>query len=112
MVYALVDCLQDSEVERTQIPKGLWMVLIIALPYVGPIAWIIVAKVARPPGSGQTPPDGRGGSPWPGRRQRRPGTTAPDDDPEFLRRLAEEQARKRREEGRKSRDDGEPSQSG
>jgi len=100
MIYVLVDCAQDDEVERTQIPKGLWMVLVIVLPYVGPIAWLVVSKIARPRGGGRTGGGDGTGAPWPGRPQRRPGPSAPDDDSDFLRQLAEEQARKRREQGR------------
>jgi hypothetical protein len=88
MVYALVDCVQDEEVERTSLPKSLWLVLIVVLPVAGPLAWLVVAKIARPRQGG--PGSGRGST---GRRP-----VAPDDDPDFLRRLAEEQARRRRRE--------------
>lgn len=113
MVFALVDCAQDDDVERTQVPKVLWIAFIILLPYAGPIAWLVVGKIARPRQGGQTHPPS---SPWAGWGSRRPGSNrprprAPDDDPEFLHRLAEEQARKRREENRRQapKDDPNPS---
>jgi hypothetical protein len=88
MIYALVDCAQDDDVERTSVPKFLWIVLIIVLqPYIGPVAWLVTAKIGRPKAKAQG---------------RRPGPTAPDDDPEFLRKLDEEARRKRRE--RRERD--------
>jgi len=85
MIYALVDCVQDDEVERTSVPKLVWVVLIVLIsPYVGPLAWLIVAKVAKPRQNKR-----------PSRRQpTRP--LAPDDDPEFLRHLADEQLRRDR----------------
>jgi hypothetical protein len=85
MVYALIDCATDEDVERTSVPKALWMVLIILLPYIGSIAWIVVSKASRP--------DARRDRPG------RPGPVAPDDDPDFLRRLDEESRRRRREQG-------------
>jgi hypothetical protein len=94
-IYALVDCAQDDDVERTSVPKVLWMVLIILVSPVGPIAWLVVSKIARPRHGGRA----AGGSwPAPGRSPRRSGPVAPDDDPDFLRSLAEEQARRRREQ--------------
>ena len=84
MLYALVDCVVDEDVERTSVPKMLWVVMIVILPFAGALAWLIVAKIAKPR------PNRRS------RRSRPAGPTGPDDDPEFLRRLAEEQRRKNR----------------
>jgi hypothetical protein len=98
MVYALIDCAQDDEVERTSVPKSLWIVLIILVAYFGPISWLVVSKIARPRGgTGHPPPSRRGPA-------RRTGGGAPDDDPDFLRRLAEE-ARRRRGRGAKDGED-------
>ena len=86
MIYALVDCVQDDEVDRTAVPKPLWVLLIVLIfPYIGPLAWLIVAKVAKPRQNRR-----------PSRRQpTRP--LAPDDDPDFLRHLADEQLRRERQ---------------
>ncbi|MDR0432964.1 MAG: PLD nuclease N-terminal domain-containing protein [Bifidobacteriaceae bacterium] len=91
MIYALVDCVQDTDVERTSVPKPLWIAFIVILPYFGPIAWLVVAKIAKPglPRRSTGPHPPFGGSP------RRRGPTAPDDDPDFLRKLDERTKRRR-----------------
>ncbi|MCL2802677.1 MAG: PLD nuclease N-terminal domain-containing protein [Micrococcales bacterium] len=85
LLYALIDCVQDDEVERTSVPKLAWIAMIVLLtPYVGAIAWLLVAKIAKP----RRP------------RPRRPAAPlAPDDDPEFLRRIAEQQRKNRKPNG-------------
>lgn len=70
-VFALVDAVLTP---REQLPnKGRWVLGIIVLPIVGPLAWLTVGRRARR-GSG-----GSGGTPKP--------PVAPDDDPDFLRGL-------------------------
>jgi hypothetical protein len=73
-VYAVVDCIQTDDSRVRNLPKVLWILLVLLFPLVGPIAWLVAG---RPPG--QRP--GRGQSP-----QARP-PRGPDDDPDFLRRL-------------------------
>lgn len=115
-VYALVDLSSSDEDERGGIPKGLWVVLIVLLPFVGGIAWILVRRSQRSAtryGSGGRFAAGR---PGPGRR-RRSGPVAPDDDPEFLWRLEQEQRRQGRASGagggtRDAADDGSPTEPG
>ncbi|MDR1151357.1 MAG: PLD nuclease N-terminal domain-containing protein [Bifidobacteriaceae bacterium] len=92
MVYALVDLVQDSDVERTSVPKPLWIAFVVVLPYFGPIAWLVVAKIARP---GTRRRFGPARPPFPG-APRRGAAVAPDDDPEFLRKLDEKARRNRR----------------
>lgn len=72
-VYALIDCLQTDPAEIRGPRRLVWVLLIIFIPIVGPIAWIIA----------------RGGLPRRGRGGRRPTKppVAPDDNPEFLRQL-------------------------
>ena len=84
-VYALIDCIQTPDEKVRHIPKLGWIVLIVLIGVVGPIAWLIAGRE-------------RG----PGRALRRPAPPqpiAPDDDPDFLSRLADEARRNRREEG-------------
>jgi hypothetical protein len=98
MIYAIVDCAADDEVERTSVPKPLWIIIIILFPYVGALAWLAVAKIARPRA------DGRGGWGSVGTRPfrpRGPAPKAPDDDQQFLREWAADQARKERERRRR-----------
>ncbi len=70
-VFAVIDAILTP---REQLPGKVWWVLgIILLPVVGPLAWLAVGRRARR-GSG-----GSGGTPQP--------PVAPDDDPDFLRGL-------------------------
>jgi hypothetical protein len=92
MVYAVVDCAADDNVERFSVPKVLWIVFIILIPYAGPLAWLAASKIAKPK---NRPPGGA--------RPRRPGPLAPDDNPQYLRQLAEDQARRERERRRRER---------
>lgn len=91
-VYALVDLASSDDEDRGGIPKGLWVVLIVLLPFVGPIAWILVKRSHR-----SVPRYGTGGRPGAGSttpaRRRRNAPLAPDDDPEFLWRLEQQQRR-------------------
>ncbi len=69
-VYALVDCLLTR---RGAVPRRwAWVLLILLLPLIGPMAWLLLGRPRRQP---PKPP--------PGRDQ----PLAPDDDPDFLRRL-------------------------
>jgi hypothetical protein len=104
-LYALIDCLARDEEEIRVLPKVIWILIILLFTPLGPIVWFLAG---RPRASAQTagtgaPDDvvggyslgsgssaGRGGRPL-----------APDDDPEFLRRLEEQ----RREQQRKQRRD-------
>ena len=70
IVYALVDASQSRADRVRLMPRWLWMVAIVLLPGVGALGWYTLGR----PRSGG--PDG-------GRRR----TIAPDDDPDFLRKL-------------------------
>ncbi|HHU09376.1 MAG TPA: PLDc_N domain-containing protein [Intrasporangiaceae bacterium] len=71
-VYALVDCIQTDESQVRGIPKLFWIVLIVLVTFVGPIAWLIAGKERQFPGQ---------------RGPQRRGPLGPDDDPDFLRGL-------------------------
>lgn len=90
-IYALFDLYRSEPVERAGVQPLVWVVVIVVLPVVGPIAWIFVsttrraeAKAAGSPG--RTPIPGTPGR-SPLRPPRRTGPVAPDDDPDFLRHL-------------------------
>jgi Phospholipase_D-nuclease N-terminal len=91
MVVALIDCLSTDEYAVRSLPKVVWVFLILLFSPIGPIVWFVAG---RPQGQ----PAGRGGDWRPGRgfpeRERPRASMAPDDDPEFLRRVA----RSRRED--------------
>ena len=97
-VFALADCVQTQDDKVRGVPKWAWIVLIVLIPWVGPLTWLFVGK-ERSWGRGSS------GSPGP----RRDGPLAPDEDPEFLRKLDEDIRRERRE--RRERGEG-PDDSG
>ncbi|WP_265520522.1 PLD nuclease N-terminal domain-containing protein [Oerskovia flava] len=107
-VYAIADCASSEEDERGGVPKGLWFVLIIFLPLVGPVAWILVKRSQRTryaagggyPQRPGMPSSGRGSA-----KRRRRGPVAPDDDPDFLWRLEQERRRQERAAGGGTSDD-------
>lgn len=70
-VYALVEAAQTHPNSTRLMPRWLWFVAIVALPVVGPVGWF---ALGRPQAGGH-----HGGGSRPPR--------APDDDPDFLRRL-------------------------
>ncbi len=70
-VFAVIDAVLTP---KHQLPgKGWWVVGIILLPVIGPVAWLTVGRRARRASGG-----GRSGPVPP---------IAPDDDPDFLRGL-------------------------
>jgi len=79
-VYALVDLVQTDEEDVQGLPKLVWVLLIVLIWVIGPIAWLVAGKRGRRwlPGLLR---GGAGG----GAGHTRP--TAPDDDPDFLRGL-------------------------
>ena len=79
-VYAMVDLVQTKDEDVQGLPKLVWVLLIVLVWVVGPLAWLLAGSRSRTlPG---LLPRLDGPRPEPGRR-----TTAPDDDPEFLRGL-------------------------
>ena len=80
-VFALADCVQTEDEKIKGLPKWAWIVLIVLIPWVGPITWLFVGRERS---IGSEP-------------QRRRGPLAPDEDPDFLRRLDEDIRRERRE---------------
>ncbi len=89
-VYALIDCVRTDESQVKALPRSLWLIFIAFVPLVGPITWLVIGRQ-------------RADAPPPPRVQRPKGLVAPEDDPEFMRRLDEqrwrERMRKRREQG-------------
>jgi Phospholipase_D-nuclease N-terminal len=74
-IYAVVDCIQTDDGRVNYLPKIAWVVLIVLVPWVGPIAWLVVGRQ-------RSFPPGR----W---NPKRPvsGPRGPEDDPDFLRNL-------------------------
>ena len=71
-VYALVDCLQTEPAEVRGPRRAIWLLLIVVVPVLGPVAWLVSRPRQRP----------RGQAPRPITRP-----VAPDDNPDFLREI-------------------------
>ena len=106
VVVALIDCLSVEESEIRALPRVVWVFLILLFSPVGPIAWFVAGQPERAAVNG------------PARTASRSRPLAPDDDPEFLRRMSrsspedeemlrlwEADLRKREEELRKREED-------
>ncbi|MCA5894939.1 PLD nuclease N-terminal domain-containing protein [Isoptericola sp. NEAU-Y5] len=109
IVYAIVDVVQADDDDTGGLAKGVWIVIILFLPFAGSVAWIVVSQSARQRRrsargtgfpAGPTPP-----ATYPGRRrtwETEPSPVTPheggtdDDDPEL--RWLLEQARLQREQ--------------
>ncbi|MEU3606472.1 PLDc N-terminal domain-containing protein [Streptomyces sp. NPDC035033] len=78
LIYAFIDCLNTPEDEVKHLPKVVWVLVVLLFPLVGSVGWLATGKERRRAGS-------RGG---------RGGWVAPDDNPEFLKSLGQEQARR------------------
>ena len=109
-VYCIFDVIATDEALMRNLPKIVWLIIVIIIPDIGSLAWLLLG---RPPRAGYMPGDTSV------RPQARPGSqrlrsVAPDDDPAFLSRLGDEAQRlrsweddlKRREEELKRRDEG------
>lgn len=92
-IFALADCVQTADGKVRGLPKWAWIVLVVLIPWVGPITWLVVGKDRSQGTGGQ-----RGGGP------RRQGPLAPDEDPQFLRKLDEDIRRERRAKERELRE--------
>jgi hypothetical protein len=109
-LYCVLDVILSEAVLVRNLPKLTWLLLVLFVPLIGGIAWLVAGRPetagaapgshisrGRPPGYRYStrgnpvrPPTGR--SDVPGPRDRRalpPAPQGPDDDPEFLRDIAE-----------------------
>lgn len=113
IVVALIDCISTDEFAVRNLPKVVWVLLILLFSPIGPIVWFVAGRP-------QNHTVGRAGAWRPGNgfpegeRPRR--QLAPDDDPAFLQNLSAradqdllskwEADLKRREEELRRREDG------
>jgi hypothetical protein len=112
LVYCVLNIITTPEHQVRNLPKLLWLVLVIILPLIGGIAWLVAGR----PVSGGTRP---GGLPYKGNtggfpEYERPGRAVaqnPDDDEAFLRGLrqrADDQRRRAEEQARRLREEEQP----
>ncbi|MEU8706073.1 PLD nuclease N-terminal domain-containing protein [Streptomyces sp. NPDC048565] len=74
-IFAFIDCLNTPEKETKHLPKIAWVFIILLFWVVGPVVWLVAGKVRAVPGGGFG---------------RRTTWVAPDDNPDFLRSLKDE----------------------
>ncbi len=84
-LYALIDAILIPGALARSLPKWLWLVLIVVVPFFGAVGWLLAGRPTR----GQVPSGDVG--PLGRARRSAPTESAPDDDPAFLRRLADEE---------------------
>jgi phospholipase D-like protein len=119
LVVALIDCLSVEEHSIRALPRVAWVFIILLFSPIGPIAWFVAGRPARPVhlSNGTTWRPGSG-FPENQRPRQQQGPLAPDDDPAFLKNLAsslkededmmkrwEADLRRREEELRRQKDD-------
>ncbi|MGZ0146968.1 PLD nuclease N-terminal domain-containing protein [Kribbella sp. WER1] len=77
-VYALFSCIQTPDEDVPHLPKLVWILLIVFVPFAGPIVWLLVSRtqVERPEAAVRRPAAPPAARPM-----------APDDDPDFLKSL-------------------------
>jgi len=105
LVYCVLNIVTTPATEVRNLPKLLWLLLVVVVPIVGGIAWLVAG---RPQGPARSVPST--GGPGLPPRDPRPGrgvSRAPDDDPEFLRRLQERAEQQRRAERERRAREGE-----
>ena len=93
LVYCVLNIITTPEGEVRNLPKLLWLLLVVVLPLVGGIAWLLAG---RPQGSARSMPSkGNLGVPP---AHDRPGraTAGPEDDEAFLRGLRQRAEQQRR----------------
>lgn len=86
MVIALIDCLSVEEWQIRALPRIAWVFLIILVSPVGGIVWFVAGRPERS-GTATRAGSWRPGNGFP-EAERPQRQLAPDDDPEFLGRLA------------------------
>lgn len=103
-LYALVDCVRTPrDMMPAKLPKALWILIILLFQVIGPIAWIIVSRVAAAEDKGGRFEPTVWSSRDPvrvtfGREKPSAAPQTPDDDPEFLESLERRIRDKKREE--------------
>ncbi|MFE9726940.1 PLD nuclease N-terminal domain-containing protein [Streptomyces sp. NPDC005794] len=74
-IFAFIDCLNTPEDEVKHLPKVAWVFIILLFWIVGPIVWLAAGRTRTAPAGG---------------RRHRTAWVAPDDNPDFLKSLKDE----------------------
>jgi hypothetical protein len=116
-IYCILDVIATDEALIRNLPKIVWLLVVILLPTIGSIAWLLLGRPERggfAPGDSTYRVEPRGGR-VDRSTPRSLGLIAPDDDPRFLAELDERAKRlrdweddlKRREDELRRREEGE-----
>lgn len=100
-VYVLVELGRSRSADVRALPKWLWLIVVLVIPLVGPVLWLVFGRPRA-----ELPPSGGDGGGSIGRRPGPSGPVAPDDDPEFLKRLEEQSWASKMERLRREREGG------
>ncbi len=108
LVYCLLNVATTPEDQVRTLPKPVWLLLVILLPFVGSLGWLLAGRPQRASGpAGVGAPRTTRSRPA---RSQPAAASSPDDDEAFLRSLrqrAEEQRRRAVEEERRRAAEGE-----
>ena len=104
VVYCTLNVITTPEAEVRNLPKLLWLLIVLFVPIVGGIAWLVAGRPQGPARS--LPYKGNAGIPPEYDRPGRASAATPEDDEAFLRRLREraEQQRRAAEQQRAQRE--------
>ena len=104
VVYCVLNIITTPEDQVRNLPKLLWLVLVLFFPIVGGVAWLVAGRPQQPRHS--LPYKGNRGIPPEYDRPGRATAFSPDDDEAFLRSLREraEEQRRKAEQERKQRE--------
>jgi hypothetical protein len=83
-VYCVIDAFQTDEAEMRNLPKVAWVLIVLLVPVIGPVAWLLFGRPTRRSMSSRGP-QRHPGDQGPKQGYRRP--RGPDDDPDFLKDL-------------------------
>jgi hypothetical protein len=79
-IWFIIDVIRTPAPQARSLPKLVWLLLVVLIPLVGGVLWFFLGRARPAPGS---------------RFGRRRGPQAPDDDPNFLKKVDEEAWRQR-----------------
>ena len=54
-VWALLDCISTDSALCRNLPKGVWLIIVLLLPDIGSLAWLLLGRVRLTPNTA-TPP--------------------------------------------------------
>ena len=104
-VFCIFDAITSDESRVRNLPKGVWIVIVILLFDIGSLMWLVAGRPQGPARS--LPYKGNAGIPPEYDRPGRATAQSPDDDAAFLetlKRRAEEQRRRAAEDAQRRRD--------